>query len=221
MHSCSTFNVVVSLLRTCEQDQSSDPNIGSSRGNASTETSKVLNGLGVGNSTSASALVSTLVPALVVACFWFGLFIICRRSQIRWYAPRTHLPSLHSQYVFPTHIPPRLSGYSLCISERSPALPSGWVNWFWDFLQISDAHVLHHSSLDGYLFLRFLRVLCTTCATGCLITWPVLFPIHVTGGAGNTELDALSFGNVTNPKRYYAHVVIGITFFCEFTSLFH
>lgn len=60
--------------------------------------------------------------------------------------------------------------------------------------------------------------MCTTCAIGCLIIWPVLFPIHVTGGAGNTELDALSFSNVTNPKRYYAHTVIGITFFSTFVS---
>ncbi|KAL2865043.1 putative DUF221 domain protein [Aspergillus lucknowensis] len=101
---------------------------------------------------------------------------------------------------------------SFC-SERSPQLPTGWVNWFGHFLKISDSHVLNHHSMDGYLFLRFLRVLCSTFFFGCLITWPVLLPIHATGGVGNTELDALSFSNVKNPKRYYAHALMACVYF--------
>lgn len=67
--------------------------------------------------------------------------------------------------------------------------------------------------MDGYLFLRFLRVLCSTCFTGCLVTWPILIPFHVTGGAGNTQLDALSFSNVKDPTRYYAHAIMACIFF--------
>ncbi|KAF9884927.1 hypothetical protein FE257_000918 [Aspergillus nanangensis] len=159
-----------------------DPNVGASRGNASSTTSDALNNLDGGSaSTSLSALVSTLLPALVIAVFWFGLFLICRRTQLR--------------------------------CERTPQLPSGFVNWFGHFLKISDAHVLHHSSMDGYLFLRFLRVLCATCFTGCVITWPVLLPVHATGGGGNTQLDLLSFSNVKNPNRYYVHAVVACVFF--------
>ncbi|KAE8383788.1 hypothetical protein BDV26DRAFT_287206 [Aspergillus bertholletiae] len=182
------------LKRSDLLNPDNDPNIGSSRGNASSTTSEAIENLGVKDSTSLSALVTTLVPALIIALFWFGLFLICRRTQLRWYAPRTHLPNWHKH-------------------ERSPQLPSGFINWFGHFLKISDAHVLHSSSMDGYLFLRFLRVLCATCFTGCLITWPVLLPINATGGAGNTQLDALSFSNVKNPKRYYAHAVMAIVFF--------
>ncbi|KAG2411603.1 hypothetical protein HFD88_009159 [Aspergillus terreus] len=171
-----------------------DPNVGSSRGNASSTTSEAMSDLGVESSTSLSSLVTTLCPALVIAVFWFGLFLICRRTQLRWYAPRSHLPSFH-------------------IHERSPQLPTGFLNWFGHFLKISDAHVLHHSSMDGYLFLRFLRVLCATSFTGCLITWPILLPIHATGGAGNTQLDALSFSNVKDPTKYYAHAVMACVFF--------
>lgn len=71
--------------------------------------------------------------------------------------------------------------------------------------------------MDGYLFLRFLRVLSATCFTGCVITWPILLPINATGGAGNTQLDALSFSNVTNTQRYYAHTIIAIVYFSERT----
>ncbi|GFF53170.1 uncharacterized protein RSN1 [Aspergillus udagawae] len=172
-----------------------DPNIGSSRGNASSTTSDAIAKLsGVNDSTSLSALLTTLLPALVIAFFWFGLFLICRRTQLRWYAPRSHLPCWHQH-------------------ERTPQLPRGFINWFGQFLKISDAHVLHSSSMDGYLFLRFLRVLCSTCFTGCLITWPVLIPIHITGGAGNTQLDALSFSNVKDPTRYYAHAIMACVLF--------
>ncbi|KAI2826242.1 hypothetical protein CBS147320_6417 [Aspergillus niger] len=172
-----------------------DPNIGSSRGNASSTTSDAMSDLGLGgDSTSLSAFLTTLIPALVIAAFWFGLFLICRRTQLRWYAPRTHLPCWHQH-------------------ERAPRLPSGFINWFGQFLKISDAQVLRHSSMDGYLFLRFLRVLSATCFTGCVITWPILLPINATGGAGNTQLDALSFSNVTNSQRYYAHTIIAIIYF--------
>lgn len=69
--------------------------------------------------------------------------------------------------------------------------------------------------MDGYLFLRFLRVLCSICFTGCVITWPILLPIHATGGGGNTQLDALSFSNVKDQKRYYAHVAMACIFFSK------
>lgn len=142
----------------------------------------------------------TLLPALVYAIFWISLFLIFRRTQRRWYAPRSFLPDLHEH-------------------ERSPELPSGWVNWLGTFLKIEDNHVLHHSSLDGYLFLRFLRVLAATCLTGCVITWPILLPLHATGGNNNTELDILSFSNVKNPNRYYANVIVACVYFSKFSGL--
>lgn len=67
--------------------------------------------------------------------------------------------------------------------------------------------------MDGYLFLRFLRILCATCFTGCLITWPVLLPINANGGGGNSQLDMLSFSNVKHPDWYYAHAVMGCVLF--------
>lgn len=139
----------------------------------------------------------TVLPALVYAAFWVCLFLIFRRTQRRWYAPRSHLPDLHEH-------------------ERSPELPSGWVNWLGTFVKIEDNHVLHHSSLDGYLFLRFLRVLCATCAMGCVITWPILLPIHATGGNQNNQLDILSFSNIKDSSKYYANVFVAIVFFSQY-----
>ena len=43
------------------------------------------------------------------------------------------------------------------------------------------------------------------CLVGCLITWPVLFPVNATGGGGQTQLNILSFSNVQDKNRYLAH----------------
>jgi hypothetical protein len=51
---------------------------------------------------------------------------------------------------------------------------------------------------------------------GCIITWPVLFPVNATGGGGESGLDVLSFSNVNNPTRYFAHALIGWVFFGTF-----
>jgi hypothetical protein len=58
--------------------------------------------------------------------------------------------------------------------------------------------------------LRFLKIATVICLVGCVITWPILFPVNATGGGGKSQLDILSFGNVTtgaNP-RYYAHTFV-------------
>lgn len=73
--------------------------------------------------------------------------------------------------------------------------------------------MLNHSSLDGYLFLRFLRVLAVICVVGILLLWPILIPLHITGGAGNHALDAVTLGNVVNPKRLYAHTALAWVYF--------
>ena len=75
--------------------------------------------------------------------------------------------------------------------------------------------MLNHSSLDGYLFLRFLRVLGVICLVGILLLWPILIPLHVTGGAGNKELDCLTLGNVVSDKKLYAHALLAWAYFGE------
>lgn len=78
---------------------------------------------------------------------------------------------------------------------------------------------MQHNSLDGYFLLRYLKIATLICFVGCLITWPVLFPVNATGGGGQKQLDLLSFSNISgNKSRYYAHtfiawIFIGFVFF--------
>ncbi|KAK3353577.1 hypothetical protein B0T25DRAFT_215955 [Lasiosphaeria hispida] len=146
---------------------------------------------------SLSGMVSTLVPVAIISAVYLAVFLILRKSQRRYYAPRTYLGNLKER-------------------ERSPALPSGLFNWIGAFWKIPDVYALQHQSLDAYLYLRFLRMAIILCFVGCCITWPVLFPVNATGGGGQEQLDVLSYSNIdskTQGKRYYAHVFVCWVYF--------
>jgi hypothetical protein len=46
-----------------------------------------------------SGLIATLAPVAIVAAIYLIIFLILRRSQRRYYAPRTYLGSLRERYV--------------------------------------------------------------------------------------------------------------------------
>ncbi|KAF2743775.1 DUF221-domain-containing protein [Sporormia fimetaria CBS 119925] len=144
-------------------------------------------------SNSASSLVSTLVPNLLIAAALVTLFMIFRPRFKRLYAPRTYINSLGEH-------------------RYTPPPSTGFLGWIKDFRRISDKWILDHSSIDGYLFVRYFKLMVVISILGCLITWPVLFPINITGGGGNTQLDLLSMSNVANPLRYYAHALVSCVF---------
>ncbi|KAG9946122.1 DUF221-domain-containing protein, partial [Aureobasidium melanogenum] len=146
-------------------------------------------------SSSATGLLSTLAPVALIALVWFALFLIFRKWFPRNYRPRTFLGSIQER-------------------ERSPALPDGIFAWFGNFFNVPDSYVLNHHSLDGYLFLRLLKIAVFTCLVGCCITFPVLFPINITGGGGKSQLDILTMGNVTNNYyKLFAHTGCAYLFF--------
>jgi hypothetical protein len=147
------------------------------------------------SSSSASGLLSTLAPVALIALIWFTLFLIFRKWFPRNYRPRTFLGSIEER-------------------ERSPKLPDGLFSWFGNFFSVPDSYVLNHHSLDGYLFLRLLKMAVITCLVGCCITFPVLLPINITGGGGKSQLDILTLGNVTdNYWKLFAHAGCAYLFF--------
>lgn len=92
-------------------------------------------------------------------------------------------------------------------------MPSGWFNWVIPFWKTPDIEVLNRSSLEGFLFLRYLNVLTVICCVGLLLTWPILLPLHSLGGKGSQQLDKLTFGNISDAKWLYAHALIAWVYF--------
>jgi hypothetical protein len=89
----------------------------------------------------------------------------------------------------------------------------GWIK---DFKNLKDEYILDHQSIDGYLFVRFFKMMVVLSFLGCCITWPVLFPVNATGGVGQQQFDILSMSNVrqegVNVNRYYAHALVSCVF---------
>jgi mannose/fructose/N-acetylgalactosamine-specific phosphotransferase system component IID len=46
-------------------------------------------------------MIDTLVPVLIAAAVYLVIFLIIRRSQTRFYAPRTYLGSIREKYAGP------------------------------------------------------------------------------------------------------------------------
>lgn len=78
------------------------------------------------------------------------------------------------------------------------------MGWKKEYRDLKDEFVLGHTSIDNYLWLRFFKMLTLMCFVGCLITWPILFPVNATGGGGQSGLDILSFSNLTPGPRLLA-----------------
>ncbi|KAJ5893660.1 hypothetical protein N7495_005351 [Penicillium taxi] len=147
-------------------------------------------------SSSASALVSTLIPALIIFFVMVGLFVILRRSERRMYMPRTYIG-----YLKPW--------------QRTPDSPTGLTDWIISMYKLPDTYVLQHHSMDAYLLLRFLKLAALIMLVGCFITWPVLFPVNATAHGGESQLDLLSIANIDAKKdagRYFAHCFIAWIF---------
>lgn len=79
---------------------------------------------------------------------------------------------------------------------------------------------MNHQSLDGYLYLRYIKTITLIFFFGCLITWPILFPVNATApppappAAPSEQFDVISYSNsVDSPNRYYAHALIAWLFF--------
>lgn len=144
---------------------------------------------------SASRLLSTLAPVAVYAVIWLALFLILRRIFVRNYQARSVLNTLKE-------------------SERSPQLPPGLFSWIAAFVKIPDSYVLTHHSLDGFLFLRLLKMAVISCFVGAAICIPILFPVNITGGGKQEQLDILNLSNVSGTYwRYFAHAGCAYLFF--------
>ncbi|KAL2131724.1 hypothetical protein VTI74DRAFT_4655 [Chaetomium olivicolor] len=188
---------LVHLERRALINESADPRIGSGRNDSTgggtlahfnNDNSKA------NEASSLDSLGSTLYPVAIYSGICLAFFLFFRRRFRRVYAPRT-LPCLQTP------------------ARPSPELPNGWFDWIKPFFAIKDDYVLNNCSLDGFFFLRFLRVLSIICFVGCCFSWPILLPINGTGGSGLANLETLTIGNIRWSDRFYAHALVAWCFF--------
>jgi calcium permeable stress-gated cation channel len=126
------------------------------------------------------------------------------------------MPHVRSQRCYHSSMITPIRTYKYADTTSSlytPPLPNGRFNWLPSLWAIPDTFVLTHQSLDSYLFLRFLKLSVIACLVGCCITWPILFPVNATGGAGQVQLNVLTMSNVDSPWRFFAHAICAWLYF--------
>ncbi|KAK9434064.1 hypothetical protein V1505DRAFT_361229 [Lipomyces doorenjongii] len=145
-------------------------------------------------SSSTSAFVSAIVFNGFIFLAFLLSFVLLRPEDKRIYQPKTFLESVPE-------------------NERTEPLPSGYFAWLKALVFKPDVYVLRQTGLDGYFFLRYLKLVVFISCVGIIMLWPILLPVNATGGGGQTGLDLLSFSNISNQKRYYAQVFLCWFFF--------
>jgi hypothetical protein len=178
--------------RALDLSQGDDSRVGSAREDG--DGGGTLSTSSASKTSSLAKLGATFIPVSIYLGVCLAVFVVLRPRCRRVYAPRTIEGLQTARYI-------------------STALPSGWLNWIVPFFRVPDTFVLNHGSLDGFFFLRYLKVLRNLCAAGCLIVWPVVLPINATGGNGHAQLDQLTIGNVADPRRLFAHAAVACVFF--------
>lgn len=144
--------------------------------------------------TSKSGVGAAAVFNVAVFIVFIVGFLILRPKFARVYQPRSTVKSVSKR-------------------NRPRPLASGVFGWFKDLVSRPESLILRDAGLDGYFFLRYLRFVFLICIVGMIMLLPILLPVNATGGGGQSGFDLLTFSNVKNTDRYYAHAFLGWIFF--------
>ncbi|KAG7661895.1 uncharacterized protein J8A68_004590 [[Candida] subhashii] len=138
---------------------------------------------------STSTVLSALIANSIVCGIFIACFLLLRFPFKRIYSPK--------------------SSYDLVPEEKKPEpLPKDPFSWIFILLRKPETFILQQAGLDGFFFLRYLKIFAFLFLFG-LLTFIILLPVNATNGNGNQGFDQLSIANVKDPKRYYAHVLVG------------
>ncbi|EMG49572.1 RSN1 Uncharacterized protein RSN1 [Candida maltosa Xu316] len=144
------------------------------------------------SSVSTSTIISTLVANLALFGCFVGGFLLLRLKFKRIYSPK--------------------SSFDLVPEDKKPEpLPKDPIRWIFVLLSKPDSFFLQQAGLDGLVFLRYLKTM-GLLFFFALSMYVILLPINATNGNNNEGFDKLSIANVSLPKRYYAHVILGYVF---------
>ncbi|QLG74979.1 hypothetical protein HG535_0H03060 [Zygotorulaspora mrakii] len=150
---------------------------------------------GSSSASSTSAFVSSLIFNGIIAGIFISLFMAFRPKNTRVYEPRT-LPDVQT----------------VTEEERLQSAPQGMA-WIPYLIYKPHSYLMQHASLDGYFFLRYVGLVASLSVFTCFLLFPILLPVNATNGNNYPGFDLLSFANVTNHNRFYAHVFLSWLFF--------
>ncbi|KAF5124512.1 hypothetical protein DV495_003935 [Geotrichum candidum] len=146
-------------------------------------------------SNSISSFGVTFVINFAILVGFITAFLLLRPYQKRIYQPRSTIDTIRPEL-------------------RPRPLDAGVISWLKDLVTRREAEILQDAGLDGYFFLRFLRLIFLISVIGILFLFPILLPVNATASGDQTGFNMLSFTNTVRfPSRYYAHVLMCWVFY--------
>ncbi|GAV52255.1 hypothetical protein ZYGR_0AG02460 [Zygosaccharomyces rouxii] len=148
------------------------------------------------SSSSTSAFVSSLIFNGRIAAIFTLAFLTLRPRNRRVYEPRT-LDDIKT----------------IKDEERTERVPSGYFRWVPFLLSRPHSFLIQHASLDGYFYLRYIALGAGFSLLGIILMYPIILPVNATNGRNYQGFELLSFANVTNKNRFFAHVFLSWIFY--------
>ncbi|KAG7093058.1 hypothetical protein E1B28_009350 [Marasmius oreades] len=140
------------------------------------------------NSNSTKSFLTALIANAALLAVEVVAFVVLKAKLGRIYSPRTFLP------------PP---------DKRSKELPKGWWKWLPATLQSPSMEIIHKNGLDAYMFLRFIKMLCTIFLVYTVASFLVIVPIDVIGlPETKRDIERITWTNVQGQTRFAAHIVV-------------
>ncbi|VEU23211.1 DEKNAAC104328 [Brettanomyces naardenensis] len=143
---------------------------------------------------SVSAFVSSLIINLIVFAVFVLIFVFAKRKYSRVYEPRVTVDTVPE-------------------SLRADEQPSGAFAWLPFVLKQPEPYTIEKVGVDGYFFLRYLKIFIIIGILSGLILWPVLFAVNATGGGTSNGFDVISYSHNTHKWRVFADVFCSWVFF--------
>lgn len=97
--------------------------------------------------------------------------------------------------------------------EYLEPLPTGFLSWLPPLLRKPAPYIILQAGLDGYFFLRYIGVIMLVSVGSLVVIFPVLFPLNATDSGGQTGLDRLSYSNIRDRNRTYAHAILALFYY--------
>ena len=140
--------------------------------------------------TSTSAVISTIVLALILAGVFLSCFIFLRPRFPALYQPKTYRA-----------LPP---------SRNTQPLPKDAFKWIGQFLRAPDAEIMRINGFDAYSFIWFLVLMLRIFVPIWILSWIVLMPLYAadlpikgeqSGQGRGTGFNMFIFGNIVNENE--------------------
>lgn len=140
---------------------------------------------------STATFVSALIFNAVVGVGFYTAFSIVRTWNKTVYEGRTYLVEE---------------------SKRSPPLKRGFWGWQRELLMTPDSAIIKRVGLDAYMFLKFMRFCALLFTIFTVLGLPILMPVNSVGQLGLSGINVYTMGNVSDPNRFWAHLLLSALF---------